>query len=99
MNSGENRPLLTAEIVSKFVAHHKLDPGQPSDLIATVHRTLVVSANLTNLKPHTSSIGTSISPTQLCRLFGLWLPGQDTAPAYRHPARPEPRRIPATMGP
>ena len=40
MNSGENRPLLTAEIVSKFVAHHKLDPGQPSDLIATVHRTI-----------------------------------------------------------
>jgi predicted transcriptional regulator len=40
MNSDENRPLLTAEIVSKYVAHHKLAPGQLSDLIITVHRAI-----------------------------------------------------------
>ena len=40
MNSDENRPLLTAEIVSKYVAHHKLDASQLSDLITTVHQAI-----------------------------------------------------------
>jgi predicted transcriptional regulator len=40
MNSNENHPLLTTEIVSKYVAHHKLDAGQLSDLITTVHRAI-----------------------------------------------------------
>lgn len=40
MNSNENHPLLTTEIVSKYVAHHKLDASQLSDLITTVHRAI-----------------------------------------------------------
>jgi predicted transcriptional regulator len=40
MNFNENHPLLTAEIVSKYVAHHKLDASQLSDLITTVHRAI-----------------------------------------------------------
>jgi predicted transcriptional regulator len=40
MNSNENHPLLTAEIVSKYVAHHKLNASQLSDLITTVHRAI-----------------------------------------------------------
>ncbi len=40
MNSSENHPLLTAEIVSKYVAHHKLEVGQLSHLITTVHQAI-----------------------------------------------------------
>ncbi len=40
MNPNENHPLLTAEIVSKYVSHHKLDAGQLSDLITTVHQAI-----------------------------------------------------------
>ncbi len=40
MNSNENHPLLTTEIVSKYVAHHKLDAGQLSDLIIAVHQAI-----------------------------------------------------------
>src|SRR5271167_4777995 len=41
MNPNENRPHLTAEIVSKYVAHHKLEAGQLSDLINTVYRAII----------------------------------------------------------
>jgi predicted transcriptional regulator len=40
MNSDENHLPLTAEIVSRYVAHHKLDAAQLSDLITTVHQAI-----------------------------------------------------------
>lgn len=40
MNSNENHPRLTAEIVSKYVAHHKLEAGQLSRLITSVHQAI-----------------------------------------------------------
>ena len=40
MNSNQNHPHLTAEIVSKYVTHHKLETGQLSDLIITVHQAI-----------------------------------------------------------
>jgi predicted transcriptional regulator len=40
MNSNSNHPQLTAEIVSKYVVHHKLSTDQLSDLITTVHQTI-----------------------------------------------------------
>ena len=40
MNSDENHLPLTNEIVSIYVAHHKLDAGQLPDLIITVHQAI-----------------------------------------------------------
>jgi predicted transcriptional regulator len=40
MNSNENDPHLTAKIVSKYVAHHKLAASQLADLITTVHQAI-----------------------------------------------------------
>jgi predicted transcriptional regulator len=40
MNSNGNDPHLTAKIVSKYVAHHKLAASELSDLITTVHQAI-----------------------------------------------------------
>jgi predicted transcriptional regulator len=40
MNSSGNDSYLTAKIVSKYVAHHKLETGQLSDLITTVRQAI-----------------------------------------------------------
>jgi predicted transcriptional regulator len=40
MNSNEAHPDLTAEIVSKYVTHHKIPVDQLPELIATVHKAI-----------------------------------------------------------
>jgi predicted transcriptional regulator len=40
MKSNENDPHLTAKIVGKYVAHHRLAADQLSDLIITIHRAI-----------------------------------------------------------
>ena len=40
MNTNGNDPYLTAKIVSKYVAHHKLAPTELAHLIATVHQAI-----------------------------------------------------------